>query len=298
MIVIAGGSGQLGRLLVKDQLARGETVRVVVRDRVKAKEILGPDVEVMSADVLHADEVREAVQGASVVVSALHGFLGGRGAGPAEVDRLGNRHLTEAARAEGADVVMVSILGGAADSPVDLFREKFAAEQELQGNDVAWTIVRAGPFIETWLGVLAQTAGKSGRPVVFGRGEQPIPFVSVVDVASVVVEAISRPDLRGQVLEVAGPAKTMNEVALALQAHEERSGGIRHLPRPLLRAMSVLARPFSPSFARQNAAALAMDTVPLPGSIESVSPIGSARRSLSEVLVVTSHAESGRAPLT
>jgi uncharacterized protein YbjT (DUF2867 family) len=284
VIVVAGGSGRLGRLVVHDLVDRGETVRVLSRDVARATQVLGPDVEVSAADVRRADEVGRAMRGADVVVSALHGFLGGRGDGPAEVDRIGNRHLTEAAQAEGAAVVLVSILGGAIDSPVDLFREKFAAEQELQGSGVAWTIVRACPFFETWLGVLAQTAGKSGRPLVFGRGEQPIPFVSVVDVASVVVEAISRPELRGQVLEVAGPAMTMNELAVALGAHEGWSGGVRHLPRPLLRAMSVLARPFAPAFARQNTAALSMDTVPLPRSIDAVYPLGTSRRSLADVL--------------
>jgi uncharacterized protein YbjT (DUF2867 family) len=284
MIVVAGGSGLLGRIVVKGLLARGETVRVLARDPDRAKRVLGPDVDVTAADVRRADEVRQAVQGASVVVSAIHGFLGGRGDGPVEVDRIGNRHLTEAARSEGADMVLVSILGGAADSPVDLFREKFAAERALQDSDVPWTIVRACGFLETWLGILAETAGKSGRPLVFGRGEQPIPFVSVVDVASVVVAAISQPELRWQVLEVAGPALSMNQLALAIRAHEGWSGGIRHLPRPVLRAMSVLARPFAPAFARQNRAALAMDTVPLPGGIEPVSPLGTARRSLEDVL--------------
>jgi uncharacterized protein YbjT (DUF2867 family) len=284
MIVVAGGSGLLGGLVVRNLLAQGEAVRVLARDVDKARQVLGPDLQVTAADVRRADEVRKGVQGASVVVSALHGFLGGRGDGPAEVDRTGNRHLIEAARGERADVVLVSILGAAADSSVELFREKFAAERALQESDVAWTIVRACGFLETWLGILAQTAGKSGRPLVFGRGEQPIPFVSVVDVASVVVAAISQPELRGQVLSVAGPALTMNQLALAIRAHEGWSGGVRHVPRPLLRAMSVLARPFAPAFARQNAAALAMDTVPLPGSIVPVSPIGTTRRSLDDVL--------------
>jgi hypothetical protein len=76
----------------------------------------------------------------------------------------------------------------------------------------------------------------------------------------------------------------MSQLALAIRAYEGWSGGIRHVPRPLLRAMSVLARPFAPAFARQNAAALAMDTVPLPGSIVPVSPIGTTRRSLDDVL--------------
>lgn len=284
MIVVAGGSGLLGRLVVQALLDRGETVRAVVRDMRRARKVLGRGVDVVVADVRHGEEISKAVQGASVVVSALHGFLGGRGAGPAEVDEIGNRNLVEAAKAGGADVVLVSILGAAADTPVELFRAKYRAEADLQASGVPWTIVRSSAFLETWLGILAKTAGKSGRPMVFGRGDRLIPFVSVLDVAPVVVEATLQPELRGQVLEVSGPDLTMNQLAAALQDHEGWTGGIRNLPRPVLRAMSIVARPISPAFARQNATALAMDTIALPGSVLPVSPLGTTRRSLADVL--------------
>jgi uncharacterized protein YbjT (DUF2867 family) len=293
MIVVAGGSGLLGRLVVEDLRARCETVRAVVRDERRARDVLGPDVEIVAADVRDRRAVGEALQGAAVVVSALHGFLGGRGAGPAEVDVQGNRHLVDAARTVGADVVLVSVLGASASTPVELFRAKFVAETELQGSGVPWTIVRASAFLETWLTILAQTAGKSHRSMVFGRGERLIPFVSVVDVAAVVAEATIQPESRAQVLEVSGPDVTMNQLARALQAHEGWSGGARHLPRAVLRMLSLLARPVSPAFARQNSTALAMDTVPLPGRVTPVSPLGTARRSVADVLATATSWQAG-----
>lgn len=69
----------------------------------------------------------------------------------------------------------------------------------------------AGPFLETWLAVLAQTAGKSGRPLVFGYGDLPLPFVSAGDVAAVVSRATADTTLRGQILEVAGKPLTMSD---------------------------------------------------------------------------------------
>lgn len=52
----------------------------------------------------------------------------------------------------------------------------------------------------------------------------------------------------------------MTELARALHDAHGGHGSPRHLPRPLLRILSVLARPISPAFARQNQTALAMDT--------------------------------------
>jgi NADH dehydrogenase len=284
VIVVAGGSGRLGQLIVTDLLARGEHVRVLVRDTQRARALLGPGVEVLAGDVRRAAELRPLVDGASVVISAMHGFLGGRGAGPSEVDRLGNANLVNAAKSADAAVVLVSVLGAAADSPAELFRAKHAAEQQLRASGAAWTIVRAGPFLETWLGILIQTGGKSGRPLIFGRGAQPIPFVSAEDVAAAVRAAATDPTLAGRILEVAGRPITMNEFASALQAARGWQGSARHVPRPVLRALSILARPINPAFARQNGTALLMDTAALAADPAESSAPGLPRRTLADVL--------------
>ena len=75
--------------------------------------------------------VAAAVRGADVVVSAIQGFTGTRGASPATIDYQGNVNLVDAARAADAQLVLMSVVGAAADSPMELFRMKHAAEQHL-----------------------------------------------------------------------------------------------------------------------------------------------------------------------
>ena len=284
MIIVAGGSGLMGQHVVTDLLARGEKVRVLVRDATRAREVFGDAVEVVAGDVRRAVGLDEVVAGAAVVVSAVHGFLGGRGAGPVEVDQRGNANLVDAAAAAGASVVLVSVLGASPDSPVDLFRAKHGAEQHLRGSRAPWTIVRAPAYLETWLTILTKTAGTSGRPLIFGRGEQPIRFVSALDVAAVVSRAATDVTLRGQVLEIAGEPMTLTDLARALQEARGWRRSPHHLPRPVLRTLSVLARPISPAFARQNQTALAMDTGTLTVSTPAASPLGPPGQTLSAVL--------------
>lgn len=217
-------------------------------------------MDVLGVDVRDVATLDRVCAGASVVISAVHGFLGGRGAGPDEVDRSGNHHLALAAVAAAADVVLVSVLGADAHSRLDLSRSKFAAEQDLRGCGAAWTIVRAAPFLETWLSVLQQTAARSGRPLVFGQGIRPIPFVSVKDVAALVSKAATDTALRGQLLQIGGQPLTLNELSHAALTAGLWQGEPRHLPRALLNALGLLARPVAPAFARQNSAALLMDT--------------------------------------
>ena len=260
MIVVVGGSGMLGKPLVEDLLAEGETVRVVARDTDRARSLFDDAVEVVHGDVRDRDRMRAVVAGADVVVSTMHGFLGGRGAGPSEVDERGNANLVDAAAAASASMVLMSIAGASPDHPVDLFRAKYAAEQYLRASGVPWTIVRAPAYRELWLRLLSETAGDSGRPLIFGRGEQPIPFASVVDVASVVTRAALDPDQRGRLIEVPGEPMTMKELARGLKAERGWTGSPRHVPRAALRVLSVVARPVNPAFARQSLSALMMDT--------------------------------------
>jgi uncharacterized protein YbjT (DUF2867 family) len=193
-----------------------------------------------------------------VVVSAIHGF-GGSDVSPESVDRQGNMHLIDAAAGVGAAVVLVSIVGATSDHAIDLFRAKYAAEQHLRQSSVAWTIVRATAFIETWATIMVTPPRPPNKILVFGRGDNPVNFVSAVDVAALLELAVVEPQLRGRVLELGGANMTFNQVAALLHAAGER-GPVRHIPRPMLRVMSILSRPVNPGFARHARAAVVMDT--------------------------------------
>lgn len=263
MTFVAGGSGRLGTLLVRRLVARGAPVRVLTRARARAAHLNDPLVEIVEGDVRIASDVQRAVAGAHVVVSAVHGFAGPGGVSPASVDRDGNRHLVDAAAHAGATVILMSVVGAAPDSPMELFRMKYAAEQHLRASGAPWTIVRSTAFLEAWIDLIAQTADRAGRVVVFGRGDNQINFVSVGDVAALLDRVIADPDVRSQTIEIGGPANlTLTELATAIQPAGPTVAP-RHVPRTALKAMSLLLRPFWPERARQGAAALALDTMDL-----------------------------------
>jgi uncharacterized protein YbjT (DUF2867 family) len=263
MILVAGGSGRLGSLLVRRLVAGGAAVRVLRRTRARAAELDATLVEIVEGDVRVASDAQRAVAGAKVVVSAVHGFAGPGGVSPASVDRDGNRHLVDAAARAGATVILMSVVGASAESPMELFRMKDAAEQYLRASGTPWTIVRSTAFLETWIDLIADTADRAGRVVVFGRGQNPINFISVHDVAALVSRVIGDQEARGHTIEIGGPENlTLTRLATAIQIAGPTVAP-RHVPRAALKAMSVLLRPFWPERARQGAAALALDTMDL-----------------------------------
>jgi uncharacterized protein YbjT (DUF2867 family) len=262
VILVAGGSGTLGSLLVRHLLASGQDVRVLTRDAARLGDVGG--TEVVVGDVRNRDDVRRAVAGAATVVSAVQGLAGPGGVSPAAIDRDGNIHLIDAAARAGADVVLMSVIGATPDSPMELFRMKAAAEHHLRQSPVAATIVRSAAFLETWTAILEKTAGRGGRPMVLGRGDNPVNFVSAVDVATVLADAVTDPTTRGRTIEVSGPADlTLDELAGEVQRAAARAGAPRHLPRTAMRVVAATVGRVRPQVGRLVRASLVMDTVDL-----------------------------------
>ena len=270
MIAITGATGRLGSLIVRRLVGRGLDLRVITREPARAAHLRDLPVEIVTADVRDRAGIHAPLQGASTVLSAVHGFTGPGRVSPQSVDRDGNANLVDAAAELDLDVIMMYVVGAAPDHPIELFRAKHAAEQHLVSSGARWTIVRATAFLELWDEIMR-------KPIVFGRGENPINFVSVHDVAAAVERAIIDPGLRGQIILVGGPQNlTFNQFVLLQQSARGKTEKVRHIPRAILRA----AAPFS----RQAQAALAMDTIdmtfdpPRPSDRQLIEPLEALSR--------------------
>ena len=262
MIVVAGGTGTLGTRLVPVLAGQGLPVRVLTRDPARARDLAEQGVKLARGDVRDPGSVAKALDGATTVVSAVHGFAGPGGVSPATVDRAGNACLISAAARCGADFVLVSVVGASPGHPIGLFRAKHAAEQELRASGVPWTIVRATAFMETWATIMDRMLQSSAKIVVFGRANNPVNFVSAGDVAALLSEAVTNSDLRGQVLELGGPDNlTFTQFAAIFQEVAGSNATVRRVPRQVLRAIGLLTAGIKPALARQVRAALVMDTL-------------------------------------
>lgn len=262
MVLIAGGTGTLGAQVVRLLTARELRVRVLTRDPARARHLESDLVEVIPGDVRDPRAVERAVAGVRTVVSAIHGFSGSGGDNPQTVDRQGNSNLIQAAQAVAVEhFILVSVQGAAPDHPMELHRMKHLAEGELQASRLAWTIIRPTAYMETWAGLIGEPLVRTGRTRIFGRGNNPINFVSVCDVARFVELAVIDPAMRGEVVEVGGPENlSMVQFARTFEAVTGRAGAKSHVPLPMMRLMSVLMRPLNPTLARQIQAGVVMDT--------------------------------------
>jgi uncharacterized protein YbjT (DUF2867 family) len=260
--LIVGGTGHLGPVLVRLLIEGGRKTRVLTRDPARARGVLGEGVELVAGDVRDPISLAGSLEGTSTVVSAFSGFGDPHGPGTRTIDRDGNVALIRAARLAGVEhFVLLSVTQASPDHPMELMRSKYAAEQELKGSGLAWTIIRPALYMETWLDVAAGPLIQTGRTRVFGRGDNPLNLVSVRDVARFVEVALVDPGLRGATLEIGGPENvSMNELLATVEQMAGRTGRIDHVPVPVLRLMSVALRPFRPGLAGMIGASVVMDT--------------------------------------
>jgi uncharacterized protein YbjT (DUF2867 family) len=262
MILVAGGSGVLGTRLLGLPAMREQDVRILSRDPDRTRLLVGDRVQVMAGDVRDRRAVEQAVAGARTVVSAMTGFGPARDVSPRTVDWEGNANLIRAAKAAGVEhFVLLSVCQAAPDHPIELFRMKHRAEEELRASGLTWTIIRPTAYMETWLGILGAPLVVSGNTRIFGRGANPINFVSADDVARFVGLAVADHAIRGTTVEVGGPANiSMNEMVATFQSLTGARGNVSHVPLPMLRVMSVLMKPINPAMAELAQASVVMDT--------------------------------------
>jgi len=262
MILVAGGTGILGTSVVRTLSDRDEPVRIFARGPAKASTVEREGIEMVRGDVRDPDAVARAYLGVRTVVSAVTGFGPARDVSPKTVDADGNANLIRAAKATGVEhFILVSVHRAAPDHPIELFRMKYRAEQELKASGLNWTIVRPTAYIETWAAVLGAPLLTKGKTRIFGRGENPINFVAASDVARYVALAVSDPQMRGATVETGGSENvSIGQLVETFEAVAGARGKVNHAPLPLMRVMSVLMKPLNASVAGLIRAGVIMDT--------------------------------------
>jgi uncharacterized protein YbjT (DUF2867 family) len=265
MILVAGGSGRLGAEIVGRLTARSCPVRVLTRDPSRARvlpHLQHELVELVSGDVRDPDAVQHAANGVTTIVSAVHGFAGPGAASPEAVDWQGNANLIRAAHTKRVGhFILISVIGASAAHPMSLFRMKQRAEDAVRASGIPFTILRSSAFMELWAQMLGDPLRATGKTVIFGRGMNPINFVSVRDVAHFVERAVTDPAMRGVAVDIAGPQNlSFVQFVETIERETGKHGTTRHVPLPMMRVASVVMRALNPVLARQIQGGVVMDT--------------------------------------
>ena len=209
---VFGGSGFIGRYIVKRLAHKGYVVRVAVRDT-EAALFLKPmgavgQVVPLHASVANEATVHRAVEGAELVVNAV-GILAEQRPGDFRlIHAEGAGRVARLAAAAGvARLVHISAIGADPNAASRYAATKGEGEAQMRAAFSAVTILRPslvfGPEDHLFNRFAAMARLSPVMPVICGDTKfQP---VYVGDVADAVMAALSRPDAAGATYELGGP---------------------------------------------------------------------------------------------
>jgi uncharacterized protein YbjT (DUF2867 family) len=257
LVTVFGGSGFLGRHVVRALAKLGYRIRVAVR-RPELAGFLQPlgqvgQIHAVQANVRHAASVEAAAREADMVIN-LVGILFERGRQRFDaVQSFGAEAVARAAAAVGARLIHVSAIGADEGAPSCYARSKAVGERLVLAAVPSAVIMRPsvlfGPEYDFFNKFAAIARFSPALPLV-GGGQARFQPVFAGDVASAIVAAIEDRAKDGEVYELGGPeVLSFKELMQFLLATIERrrllvpipfalakfqAGFLQFLPKPLL----------------------------------------------------------------
>ena len=271
---VFGGSGFVGRYVVKRLAAAGYVTRVAVRDTEGAM-FLRPmgrvgQIVPMYASLAHEATLARAVEGANVVVN-LVGILAERRSGDfTRIQADGAGHIARLAAIAGVSrMVQVSAIGADPASPSRYASSKAAGEAAVRAALPAATILRPslvfGAEDQFFNRFAAMAQLLPFMPVI--AGDTKMQPVYVGDVADAVMAGLTRVETAGKLFELGGPRVwTVREILAYILAETRRRRPLVDIPMGLARFQASIAEklPTKP-FTRDQLLLLSRDNVAAPG---------------------------------
>jgi NADH dehydrogenase len=253
LVTVFGGSGFLGRSVVRALCKRDYRIRVAVR-RPELAGFLQPlgrvgQVHAVQANLRYPASIEAAMRDSHAAIN-LVGILAESGPQSFEtVQALGAGAVARAAAAVGASMVHVSAIGADENSLSRYGRSKAAGEKAVLSAVPSATILRPsvvfGPE-DQFTNRFAALAQISPMLPLIGGGVTKLQPVYVGDVATAVANAVDGKTKQGATYELGGPeVLTMREIIELILATIERRRMLVSLPFGLAKLQALLLQ-FAP----------------------------------------------------
>jgi uncharacterized protein YbjT (DUF2867 family) len=256
MNLIVGATGMVGTEICRLMAASGKPVKALVRtssDPAKVEKLKRLGITVAQGDLRDRISLKAACQGVNAVIDTASSMPFAYAPGentPQTTDHDGALNLIDVAREAGVQqFVYTSFPPMAASFPLQ--DAKRAVESRLRGSGLMHTILRPTYFTEVWLSPAVGFDHANRKAAVYGTGENPISWISFLDVAQFAVASLDNPAARNATLELGGPEGISPRNAIKVF---EKIGGkafeVTHVPVDVLQGQLAAATdPMQRSFA-------------------------------------------------
>lgn len=217
MFVIAGVTGHVGSIVASELLAKGEKVKVIVRDAAKGAAWSQKGAEVAVGALEDQAFLTTALKGAKALFTLLPPNM-------AAPDFYGFQRSTSdtiaaAVKASGvAHVVLLSSVGADLPEGTGPIKGLYYLENALRATGVRLTAIRAGYFQENVGNSIAPAKQMGIFPNFSPSADYPMPMIATKDIGHLAAELILAGGEKSEIVDLHGPAYSIRQVAEKLGA--------------------------------------------------------------------------------
>lgn len=204
MILVIGGTGNIGRAVVQMLAEKGEPFKVLARDPLKTEKMLGSNVDLVGGDLSIPDTISAAMAGVDklFLVTPLH------------LDQVAMKSTAiQAAKDAGVKhIIMSTGIGASPDAGVEVGRWHGQSQEEVKATGISYTFLQPGFFMQNML-MFAEPISNMGQ-FFMPLGSGKVNWVDARDIAAVGVVALTEDGHENMEYPILG-SETMTCVEMA-----------------------------------------------------------------------------------
>jgi len=245
-VFITGGSGFVGREIIRQLIAGNHSVRALVRKADALENFSG--IETIVGDTTRSETLRDQLTGCDAVIH-LVGIIRefpGRGITFNKLHVESTNNILRATEEQGIKRYLQMSANGTRENAVTSYHQsKWEAEELVRQSKLDWTIFRPslifGPE-DQFVNMLAQLVKALPIVPVMGDGQYQLQPVSVIDIATGFVAALNQPEAVGKIYPCCGPqAFSYNQLLDLIAQTLGQLAGTRKIHQPLWLMKPVVA---------------------------------------------------------
>ena len=240
-ILVVGGTGTLGRQIVKQALDEGYQVKCLVRDFRRSAFLKDWGAELIYGDLSIPSTLPLALRGVSIVIDSAT-IRSTSEYTSEKVDWRGKLALLEASKLVGIKkFVFFSVLNASKNQLIPLMDLKLKMENELEKSGLNYTIFQCSGFFQ---GLISQYALPvlEGETIWLPGDASPVAYLDTQDAAKAVISSLNTSDYNSKTISLIGEKFwTPKEIIQLCERLSGKTANISYIP---VFAFSLLRRFF------------------------------------------------------